>query len=80
MAKNAAVSPKSGMPTRADKRKSYCIYEAPSPEALREAARRLDIPADVIMEVSEVNPTMFLPAEEVTERSGVPTAAKTPVG
>lgn len=41
----------------ADKKKSYCLYEAPSAEHIREAARRLDIPADVIVEVSgEVRP------------------------
>jgi Nickel responsive protein SCO4226-like len=38
----------------ADKKKSYCLYEAPNPEALREAAARIGIPADVIVEVSEV--------------------------
>jgi Protein of unknown function (DUF4242) len=42
-----------------DKRKTYCLYEAPSAEAIRVAARRLDIPADVIVEVSEVRPEMF---------------------
>jgi hypothetical protein len=42
-----------------DKRKTYCLYEAPSAEAIRIAARRLDIPADVIVEVSEVRPEMF---------------------
>jgi hypothetical protein len=38
----------------ADKKKTYCLYEAPNPEALREAAARLGIPADVIVEVNEV--------------------------
>lgn len=38
----------------ADKKKSYCLYEADNPEAIREAARRLNIPADVIVEVGEV--------------------------
>ena len=38
----------------ADKKKTYCLYEAPNPEALREAAARLGIPADVIVEVTEV--------------------------
>jgi len=36
----------------ADKRKSYCLYEAKNPEAIREAARRANVPADVIVEVS----------------------------
>ncbi len=38
----------------ADKKKTYCLYEAENPEALREAARRANIPADVIIEVGEV--------------------------
>jgi hypothetical protein len=38
----------------ADKRKTYCLYEAENPEAIREAARRLNIPADAIIEVGEV--------------------------
>ena len=38
----------------ADKKKTYCLYEAPSAEAIREAARRLNIPADVIIEVDTV--------------------------
>lgn len=37
----------------ADKRKTYCLYEAPSAEAIREAARRLNAPADVIVELGE---------------------------
>ena len=37
----------------ADKKKTYCLYEAPSPEAIREAARRLGVPADEIVEVSD---------------------------
>ena len=43
----------------ADKRKTYCLYEAPNAEAIRIAARRLSIPADVIIEVSELRPEMF---------------------
>ncbi|MGD9508650.1 MAG: DUF4242 domain-containing protein [Geminicoccaceae bacterium] len=43
----------------ADKRKTYCLYEAPSAEAIREAARRANVPADVITMVDEVNPAMF---------------------
>jgi hypothetical protein len=36
----------------ADKRKTFCLYEAPSPEAIRQAARRAGLPADVIVEVT----------------------------
>lgn len=42
-----------------DRKKSYCLYEAPSPEAIREAARRANIPADAIVEVSEIRPQML---------------------
>lgn len=37
----------------ADKRKSYCLYEANDPQSIREAARRANVPADVIIEVSQ---------------------------
>jgi hypothetical protein len=43
----------------ADKRKSYCLYEAPNADAIRAAAKRLDIPADTIIEVGEVRPEQF---------------------
>jgi Protein of unknown function (DUF4242) len=44
----------------ADKRKTYCLYEAPNPDAIRSAARRLNIPADVIIEIAEdLSPAMF---------------------
>ena len=35
----------------ADRRRTYCLYEAPSPEAVVEAARRANIPADAVVEV-----------------------------
>ena len=40
----------------ADKKKTYCLYEAPNPEAIREAAARLGIPADVIIAVDQRRP------------------------
>jgi hypothetical protein len=36
-----------------DKKKTFCLYEASSGEAIREAARRAGIPADMIIEVGE---------------------------
>ena len=38
----------------ADRKKTYCLYEAPNPEALLEAAARLGIPADVIVPVERI--------------------------
>jgi hypothetical protein len=44
----------------ADKKKTYCLYDAPNPEAIRAAARKNNIPADVIIEISgEIGPNMF---------------------
>jgi hypothetical protein len=40
----------------ADQRLSYCLYEAPSPEALEAAAIKAGLPVDVITEVSVVDP------------------------
>jgi hypothetical protein len=42
-----------------DKKKTYCLYEAPSAEAIVEAARRAGLPADVVTEVSELRPEQF---------------------
>ena len=39
----------------ADRRQSYCLYEAPSPDELVAAARRANIPADVIVEVNRIS-------------------------
>ena len=40
----------------ADKKKTYCLYEAPSAELIREAAQRNGLPADVVIEVDELRP------------------------
>ena len=43
-----------------DKKKTYCLYEAPNAEAIRIAARRANVPADVIIEIGgELRPDMF---------------------
>ena len=43
----------------ADKKKTYCLYEASSADAIRAAARRANLPADVIVEVTELRPETF---------------------
>jgi Nickel responsive protein SCO4226-like len=40
----------------ADRRRTYCLYEAPSPEAILAAAKKADVPADEIVEVSAATP------------------------
>ena len=44
----------------ADRRHSYCLYEAASPEAIRAAAQRVGMPADKIIEVQRVSADMFV--------------------
>ncbi len=46
----------------ADKRKTYCLYEAESEEAIIEAARRNNIPADLIVRVDHLRPEEILSA------------------
>ena len=42
----------------ADRRQSYCLYEASSPDEILAAARRANLPADVIVEVDKVSADM----------------------
>jgi hypothetical protein len=42
----------------ADRRRTYCLYEAPSPEAIMTAARRSNIPVDEIVEVGSAAPEL----------------------
>jgi len=43
----------------ADKKKTYCLYEAPNPELIREAARRNNLPADIVIPVTEIQASAF---------------------
>jgi hypothetical protein len=43
----------------ADKKKTYCLYEAPNADAILRVAERAGVPADVITMVDEINPAMF---------------------
>ncbi len=43
----------------ADRRRSYCLYEAPSPEPIVSAAKRAGIPADVVVEVNRISADMY---------------------
>jgi len=45
----------------ADKRKTYCLYEAESGDDIREAARRAGLPADIVVELAgELRPEALL--------------------
>ena len=43
----------------ADRKKSYCLYDAPAPEAIRQAARRNGLPITQINEISELSPYFY---------------------
>jgi hypothetical protein len=45
----------------ADRRHTYCLYEAPSPDAILAAAERANVPADAIVEVEGLASPELLP-------------------
>ncbi len=42
-----------------DKKKTYCVYDAPTPEAIRLAARRNKLPIQRITEVRVLDPYFY---------------------
>lgn len=42
-----------------DKRKTFCIYDGPSPEAIRNVAERNGLPIDGITQVSVLDPYFY---------------------
>jgi Protein of unknown function (DUF4242) len=42
-----------------DKTKTFCVYDAPSPEAIRKTARRNDLPVDRITQVRVLDPHFY---------------------
>jgi hypothetical protein len=43
-----------------DKKKTFCIYDAPTPEAIRRVAQRNSLPVDRITEVLVLDPYFYL--------------------
>jgi hypothetical protein len=43
----------------ADKKKTFCIYDGPSPEAIRRVAERNRLPVDRITQVSVLDPYFY---------------------
>jgi hypothetical protein len=42
-----------------DKRKTFCIYDGPTPDAVRSAARRNGLPVDRVTPVSVLDPYFY---------------------
>lgn len=43
----------------ADKTKTFCVYDAPSPEAIRSVGAKNGVPVDAVHEVSVVDPYFY---------------------
>ena len=43
----------------ADKRTTFCVYDAPTPEAIRETAARNELPVDEITQVRVLDPYFY---------------------
>lgn len=43
----------------ADKRQTFCVYDAPSPEAIRQAAQKSALPVDRITEIRVLDPYFY---------------------
>lgn len=43
-----------------DKKKTFCIYDAPTPEAIRKAANKNKLPVEKITEVKVLDPYFYL--------------------
>ena len=42
-----------------DKKKTFCVYDAPSPEAIRKAAKTNGLPVDEITQVDVLDPYFY---------------------
>ena len=42
-----------------DKKKTFCIYDGPSPEAIRKTATKNSLPVETITEVSVLDPYFY---------------------
>jgi hypothetical protein len=42
-----------------DKKRTFCVYDAPTPEAIRKAAEKNGVPVDAIHEVRVLDPYFY---------------------
>jgi hypothetical protein len=42
-----------------DRTKTFCVYDAPTPEAIRKVAKRNELPVDQITQVSVLDPYFY---------------------
>lgn len=51
---------------RDDRRSTFCVYDAPNPEAIRRAADRNGLPVDRITRVTVLDPYFYTPSAMTT--------------
>ena len=61
-----------------DKTKTFCVYDAPTPEAIRQVARRNELPVDHITEISVLNPYFHLSMAGASRASASRTVYRAP--
>lgn len=49
---------------RDDRRATFCLYDAPNPEAIRRAAERNGLPVDCISRVTVLDPYFYTPSDD----------------
>ena len=52
---------------RDDRRSTFCVYDAPGPEAIRRAAERNGLPVERITRVMVLDPWFYTPSPEVDD-------------
>jgi hypothetical protein len=52
-----------------DRTRTVCVYDAPSPEAIRDVGQRNKLPVDSVTEVCVLDPYFYLRAGEPVARS-----------
>lgn len=61
-----------------DGTKAFCVYEAPTPEAVRRTALRAGLPVDGITEVRVLDPYFYasMPNEKLRTRNQLPVSTR----
>ena len=52
---------------RVDRRATFCVYDGPNPEAIRQAGERNGLPVDRITRVTVLDPYFYVPSEDGSE-------------
>jgi uncharacterized protein DUF4242 len=53
-----------------DHSKTFCVYDGPSPEAIRKAAARNGLPVERITQIRVLDPYFYLPNRKESEGTG----------